>query len=90
MKKLLQAAGVAGLVFLSAAGCSSTCCSRSTTANAGPSGQYTPGTTTTTTSGMPMTTTTTPMTTAGKPPMQTMPAMGITAPTSSPVVMPPQ
>jgi hypothetical protein len=84
MKKLLQAAGVAGLVLLGAVGCSNCCGSRTTSAAApcanGQCATATPMPGRAMASGMTGTASPTTMTTtAGKPPMlpvNQMPATG--------------
>jgi hypothetical protein len=99
MKKLLQAAGVAGLVLFGAVGCSNCCGSRTTSAAPCANGQCAtaaPAPGRAMASGMTGTAMpTTMMTTAGKPPMvpvQTMPATGSMMPASGgvPVSMPQQ
>jgi len=97
MKKLLQAAGVAGLVLFGAVGCS-TCCGSKTTSAAAPcaNGQcatptaggqmMTSGMTATP---MPTTMTMTPGSRTPMMPVSSMPAAGSTMPTSgNPALLP--
>jgi hypothetical protein len=93
MKKFLLAAGVASLVVFGSIGCSSTCCSKPTTANCATGQCATPTTGTPMAASSGMTGTSQPTTmmmgTNGRPPLVATPT-NTGAPVGNPMLIPPQ